>query len=81
MKPPQLQHYSAALQVVEQALGRVEGGEVNSVIQHRIDVVPHSRSEQMLAGVKQPETDRAEEEDIRLEENKSTVSGISLLAA
>lgn len=54
---------------------------MNSVIQHRIDVVPHSRSEQMLAGVKQPETDRAEKEDIRLEENKSTVSGISLLAA
>lgn len=39
-------------------LGSAQGGKVNSVIQQRIDVVPHNRSEQMLAAVKQAETDK-----------------------
>lgn len=57
LKTPQLQHHGAALQVVEQTLGGVEGGEVNSVVQARIDVVPHSRSEQRLAAAEHPESD------------------------
>lgn len=63
LKPPQLQHHSAALQVVEQALGGVQGGKVYSVIQHGVDVVPHGRGEQILAAVKQPETGRTQEEE------------------
>lgn len=63
LESPQLQHYSAALQVVEQALGGVEGGKMYSVIQHGIDVVPHSRRKQRLTAVKQPETDRVEEKE------------------
>ncbi len=65
LKAPELQHYSAALQVVQQTLGGVEGCEVNSVIQQRVDVVPHGRSVERLAAVKQPETERVGEEDIR----------------
>lgn len=58
LQAPELQHQRAALQVVEQALGGVEGGKVNSVIQQRVDIVPHSRGVQRLAAVEQPETDR-----------------------
>lgn len=60
LKAPQLQHQGAALQVVEQTLGGVEGGEVNPVGQLRVDVVPHSRREQTPCAVKQPEPDTVE---------------------
>lgn len=63
LKPPQLQHHSAALQVVEQTLGGVQGGKVYSVIQHGVHIVPHSWSEQILAAAKEPETGRTEEEE------------------
>lgn len=70
LKAPELEHYSAALQVVQQTLGGVEGGEVNSVIQQRVDVVPHSRSVERLAVVKKPETERVGEEEIRTKASK-----------
>lgn len=60
LKSPQLQHQGAALQVVEQTLGGVEGADVNSVGQLRVHVVPHSRREQILSAVKQPEPDTVE---------------------
>lgn len=60
LKSPQLQHQGAALQVVEQTLGGVEGGDVNSVGQLRVDMVPHSWREQTLSAVKQPEPDTVE---------------------
>lgn len=65
LKTPQLQHQGAALQVVEQTLGGVEGGEVNPVVQLRVHAVPHSRCEQSPAALKQPETD-PEEENTRI---------------
>lgn len=52
---------------------------MNSVIQQRIDVVPHSRSEQMLAAVKQPETDRVKRHKTEGEER--TVSETLPLAS
>lgn len=61
LKAPQLQHQGAALQVVEQTLGGAGGGEVDSVVQLRVDVVPHSRREESPAAFKQPETDTVEE--------------------
>lgn len=60
LKSPQLQHQGIALQVVEQTLGGVEGGDVNSMGQLRVDIVPHSWREQTLSEVKQPETDTVE---------------------
>lgn len=60
LKSPQLQHQGAALQVVEQTLGGVEGSDVNSVTQLSIDIVPHSWHEQTLSAVKQPEPDTME---------------------
>lgn len=63
LKAPELQHHSAALQVVQQTLGGVEGGEVDSVIQQRVDIVPHGWSVKRLTAVKQPETKRGEEEE------------------
>lgn len=57
LKAPELQNYSAALKVVQQTLGCVEGGKVNSMIQQRVDVVPHGRSVERPAAVKQPKTD------------------------
>lgn len=60
LKSPELQHQGAALQVVEQTLGGVEGGDVNSVTQLRVDIVPHSWCEQTLSAVKQPEPDTVE---------------------
>lgn len=70
LKAPQLQHQGAALQVVEQTLGGVQGGEVNSVVQLRVDVVPHSWCEESPAAFKQPEAD-PEEENRRLETSLS----------
>lgn len=61
LQAPQLQHQGAALQVAEQTLGGVEGGEVNPVVQLRVDFVPHSRCEQSPAAFKQPETDPVKE--------------------
>lgn len=58
LKPPELQNNCAALQVVQQALGGPQGGEVSSVIQQGVDVVPHSWGVQRLAAVKQLETTR-----------------------
>ncbi|TNN43727.1 hypothetical protein EYF80_046072 [Liparis tanakae] len=55
LKAPQLQHHSAALQVVQQTLGGVQRGEVNPVVQQRVDVVPHSRRVEGLAAVIEPE--------------------------
>lgn len=63
LEPPQLQHHRAALQVVEQALAGVQGGKVYSVIQHRIDIVPHSWTEQIATAVKQPKPEGREERD------------------
>lgn len=77
LKPPQLQHHSAALQVVEQTLGGVQGGKVYSVIQHGVDVVPHGWSEQILAAVKQPETGRTEEEEAEKPRTGSSTSAVS----
>lgn len=45
---------------MEQTLGGVEGGDVNSVTQLRVDIVPHSWREQILSAVKQPEPDIVE---------------------
>lgn len=66
LQAPQLQHQGAALQVAEQTLGCVEGAEVDSVLQLRVDVVPHCRCEQSPAAFEQPETDPAEENRLRM---------------
>lgn len=65
MKAPQLQHDGAALQVVQHTLRGVEGSEVDSVLQQRVDVVPHRWSVERLAAVEQPETERREEEETK----------------
>lgn len=61
LEPPQLQHHRAALQVVQQAPAGVQGGKVYSVIQHWVDIVPHSRTEQIATAVKQSKPERGEE--------------------
>lgn len=41
----------------------MQGGKVDSVIQHGIDIVPHSRTEQVGTTVEQPEPERREEQE------------------